>query len=505
LRKVGIKADAQHRGREPDMRTLVWFRSDLRTDDNTALSAATQLATRGVIALYVISPGDWHRHDTAPVRVDFILRNLRALSEELQRLNIPLLIRSADHWRSVPSTVAEVADQVGAEEVHANREYELDEQRRDQTTADLLTARSRRLVLHHDQVFIPPGELLTSSGGPYTVYTPFKRACYAEIARRGGLRVAKAPKPPQELAVPPDPVPTSVAGFQSPVDPTLWPAGERHALKRLREFLRERGPSYKRDRDFPALNGTSQLSPYLAAGVISPRRCFIAAVEANQGRMDGGNEGLSHWISELVWREFYRHILALFPRVCMGRAFKPATDRIRWSDNSAHFEAWKAGRTGVPIVDAAMRCLSATGWMHNRLRMVVAMYLTKDLFIDWRWGERHFMLNLIDGDLAQNNGGWQWSASTGTDAAPYFRIFNPVMQSEKFDPDGTFIRRWVPELAGVDPPYIHDPYDDRRGLPMLLRSTLDYPRPLVDREHVKDRVLAAFKGLGNAETPTRQA
>jgi deoxyribodipyrimidine photo-lyase len=143
--------------------------------------------------------------------------------------------------------------------------------------------------------------------------------------------------------------------------------------------------------------------------------------------------------------------------------------------------------------------------MHNRLRMVVAMYLTKDLFINWRWGERHFMLNLIDGDLAQNNGGWQWSASTGTDAAPYFRIFNPVMQSEKFDPDGTFIRRWVPELADVDPAHIHDPHDDRRGLPMLLRSTLDYPRPIVDREHVKDRVMSAFKGLGNAETPIRSA
>lgn len=487
------------------MRTLVWFRSDLRTDDNSALSTATQASSRGVAALYIISPEDWRRHDTASVRVDFALRNLRELSAGLQRMSIPLLIRTARHWRDVPNTVIEVAGSIGADEVHANREYEINELRRDQTAGDLLEKQSRRLVLHHDQVFIPPGELLTGSGGPYTVYTPFKKACYAEIARRGGLRINKAPKPQPQLLAEPDPVPTVVEGFQSQVDPALWPAGERHALSRLRDFLHTRGANYKRDRDYPALEGTSALSAYLSAGVISPRRCFNAAVEANQGRMDGGNEGLSHWISELVWREFYRHILAMFPRVCMGRAFKPATDRIRWSENLEHFEAWKSGRTGVPIVDAAMRCLTATGWMHNRLRMVVAMYLTKDLFINWRWGERHFMLNLIDGDLAQNNGGWQWSASTGTDAAPYFRIFNPVMQSEKFDPDGSFIRRWVPELAGVDSPHIHDPHDDRRGLPMLLRSTLDYPRPIVDREHVKDRVMSAFKGLGNAETPIRSA
>ncbi len=291
-----------------------------------------------------------------------------------------------------------------------------------------------------------------------------------------------------------DAVPTSVEGFASTVPANLWPAGEAEALRRLELFTVERMKQYKAQRDLPGINGTSTLSPYLAIGAISARTCLAAAARANGGKLDSGDEGAMTWISELVWREFYKQVLVAFPRVCMNRAFKPGTERLAWRDDDDDFAAWCEGRTGYPIVDAAMRCLVKTGWMHNRLRMITAMFLTKDLLLDWRKGERFFMQQLIDGDLSQNNGGWQWSASTGTDAAPYFRIFNPFSQSAKFDADGAFIRQWVPELRDVVGEDIHNPGE----LPGLLRLKLDYPSPIVDHDEARERALAAFKAVGSA-------
>jgi deoxyribodipyrimidine photo-lyase len=256
----------------------------------------------------------------------------------------------------------------------------------------------------------------------------------------------------------------------------------------LQHFVKERIERYKTDRDSPATAGTSTLSPYLASGVISARQCLESAVAANNGRVDSGKTGVVTWISELIWREFYRHILMGYPRVCRHQPFRLETKQIEWDEDDAHFEAWCAGRTGFPIVDAGMRQLARTGWMHNRVRMITAMFLTKDLFIDWRRGEAHFMRHLVDGDLASNNGGWQWSASTGTDAAPYFRIFNPYSQSRKCDPTGDYIRKFVPELAGLDDDSIHQPEP-------LAADANDYPQPIVDRTQTKERVMAAFKAI----------
>jgi len=222
--------------------------------------------------------------------------------------------------------------------------------------------------------------------------------------------------------------------------------------------------------------------------VISPHDCLRAAIKANGGKLRNGKNGLDTWISELIWREFYRHILVGYPRVSMSQPFKAATRKIKWNSNDEHLAAWKEGRTGFPIVDAGMRQLQAEGWMHNRVRMITAMFLTKDLFMDWRLGEQHFMRHLIDGDLASNNGGWQWSASTGTDAAPYFRIFNPTSQSTKADPDGDYIRRYVAELSEVTGKAIHDP-------PADLREKLGYPLPLVDHKKARQAAIEAFKGL----------
>jgi deoxyribodipyrimidine photo-lyase len=284
------------------------------------------------------------------------------------------------------------------------------------------------------------------------------------------------------------------------VDPSLWPGGEAWARRQLRAFVKDAIGAYKTDRDYPGRAGTSAASVPLAVGALSTRQCLHAALEAgglaagglNPKAFDRMPEGPRHWLSEVVWREFFTHVLVGWPRVCMNRAFQVHTDRLAWPTDRGAFEAWREGRTGIPIVDAGMRQLAATGWMHNRVRMVTAMFLTKNLFIDWRWGERHFMRSLVDGYFASNNGGWQWSASTGTDAAPYFRIFNPVSQSEKFDPEGAYIRRWVPELGGVAGEAVHAPHD---RLPPLARARLAYPEPIVDLSASRDAAIRAFQAL----------
>lgn len=485
------------------MRTLVWFRSDLRVRDNTALHHAALASGKqaGVVGVFLIVAAQWREHDWAGVKVDLILRSLRVLSEDLAALNIPLVIESVDRFDDVPGALLGLARRHGCGAIAFNREYEVNERRRDREVSKAFEGTGLGVSAFDDHVLLPPGAVRTGEGRYYTVFTPFKRAYFKELEARGLLdgpgRVLAAPGKQKPANVERSPVPDSVQGFVSAIDPALWPAGEKAALKRLDKFVSGRIRGYGEQRDLPAVDGTSTLSPYLAIGCISPRQCLHAAVKANDGRLEQSKSSLAGptaWISELVWREFYRNIIVGFPRVSMGRAFKPATERIRWADDQRLFDAWRAGRTGVPIVDAGMRQLATTGWMHNRVRMITAMYLTKDLFIDWRWGERHFMRSLVDGDLAQNNGGWQWSASTGTDASPFFRIFNPVTQSRRFDPEGAYIRRYVPELRGLeggkDGP-IHDPSE----LPELARAGLDYPGPIVDRATVKDRVLRAFQGV----------
>ena len=477
-------------------RALVWFRRDLRIADNHALYNAAQWADRsadgGVVACFVISPEEWLDHDDAGIKIDFWLRNLRELRPALAKLNIPLVVLTAATRRQIAPALLTLARDARCTALFFNNEYEINEAGRDQVVERHFDKADITVHRFHDHIIVPPGEVRTGQGGFFTVFTPFKKALYKLLADRP-VQVLGPPRKQPEIDVQSTDVPDRVKGFESHVASAaeLWPAGEKWAHRRLETFVDQRIAAYKTDRDTPALDATSKLSPHLAAGVLSPRQCLAAALAVNSGKLDTGSPGAAHWISEVIWREFYQHIIVGFPRVVMGRAFKPATDRIEWSYNQEHFDRWTAGRTGVPIVDAAMRQLIETGWMHNRLRMVAAMYLTKDLFIDWRWGEKHFMRHLIDGDLASNNGGWQWSASTGTDAAPYFRIFNPISQSKKCDPDGAFIRRYLPELRDIQGDAVHDP----SALPALLRSTLNYPDPMVDHAAARGRVMDAFKAL----------
>ncbi|MCJ8207105.1 deoxyribodipyrimidine photo-lyase [Pseudomonas sp. RGM2987] len=472
---------------------LIWLRSDLRVHDNTALAAA--VAQGPCVAVYLTSPAQWRVHDDAPCKVDFWLRNLATLSAALGELNIPLLIRDAAHWNQAPQVLMKLCHEMNVGAVHVNEEYGVNEQLRDAEVAQAVKAQGVAFHSYLDQLLFKPGTVLTKTGNYFQVFSQFRKVCYSRLHVSLPNRVA-SPVRQALTGIVSDPVPRQIDGFALPSEAlrALWPAGENEAQRRLDTFVDQHIDYYQSERDFPAKPGTSQLSAYLAAGVVSPRQCLHAALQANQGEFESGNAGTVTWINELLWREFYKHILVGYPRVSRHRAFRPETEALRWRNAPEELAAWKQARTGLPIIDAAMRQLLETGWMHNRLRMVVAMFLTKNLLIDWREGERFFMQHLIDGDLAANNGGWQWSASTGTDASPWFRIFNPLSQSEKFDREGRFIKHWLPQLNDLDGQQVHNP--NPQG---SLFGAADYPPPIVDLAQSRARALSAFRNL-----PARQ-
>lgn len=460
-------------------RTLHWFRTDLRLDDNTALHAAA--STGEAVALFIATPRQWDRHDDAPVKRDYWRRNLQQLESRLLQHGIPLLYAEVPGYADIPALLAQLLPALGVTALHCNREYPLFEQRRDAAVAAALQHVGISMQVHDDQTLLPPERVLNKSGAPFKVFTPFSK-CVRELLQQAPAQAGQA-LPHQ--ALPQLPAAAALRSLQAlewpqPQDAwaRLWPAGEDHAWLELRDFVATRISEYKQQRDFPGIEGTSKLSPQLAAGVLSVRQCWLASLQAEP------NGSVFSWQNELLWRDFYKHVMFHFPRVCMGYNWRDDLGYIPWRSDDEDYRRWCEGRTGIPIVDAAMRQLLHTGWMHNRLRMIAAMFLSKHLLLDWRLGERWFMQHLVDGDFSANNGGWQWSASTGTDAAPYFRIFNPVTQSARFDPDGSFIRRWVPELAHLDAGSIHDPG--------LLRPA-DYPAPMLDLAFGRERALNAFK------------
>jgi len=461
------------------MAELVWFRNDLRTADNAALTAACK-SGRPVRACFIVTPEQWREHDWSAARVQFVLEHANALSKQLAKLGITLNFLHADTFDSSVDALEQHCRQHSISHLHFNEEYGANERKRDKQARDRLSSLDVAVKKYRDQTVAPVGQILTQKDEPYSVFTPFSRRWRVWVEE---TRPTLYPIPSAiGSTVTPERTDTLPAPFKNAPEP-LVETGEDAAHDALDEFLSERAASYNDTRDFPALDGTSLLSPYLTNGVLSGRQCLIAAQQTGSS-----GEGIETWINEIAWRDFYINILYHYPRLSMHRAFKPETEALKWNDPGEHFEAWKEGRTGIPIVDAAMRQLKATGWMHNRLRMITAMFLSKNLFIDWRLGEAWFMQNLVDGFLASNNGGWQWSASTGTDAAPYFRVFNPVTQSERFDPKGEFIRNWVPELAKLDNKRIHDP--SKGGV-----IPKGYPRPIVDLKESRKEAIARFQAL----------
>ncbi|MFH4568869.1 deoxyribodipyrimidine photo-lyase [Vibrio diabolicus] len=465
---------------------LVWFRRDLRTLDHTALKAALD-SGQPVVACFIATPEQWREHHMAPMQADLIARRLEYLNDELESLNVPFLYKEVPSFSDCTEVISEWAKTLEATSVMANIHYEVNERELDAQVSEALASHDIDFELFHDKCVHPPTTVLNKQGEYFKVFTPFKRAWLTQFQMPAVTKPQEQAPLSSKLLEQLEPIRfSSDFTFSYPRESSEdWFASTNDVLKQLREFTRERSDAYKEDRDFPAIDGTSQLSPYLAIGALSPRQCIARLYAENQ--QNDLTEGKATWLSEIIWREFYQHLLVFEPKLVKGKGFIDWEDKIQWSYDEQAFERWKAGATGYPIVDAAMRQLNQTGWMHNRLRMVVASFLTKDLHIDWRWGEAYFMSKLVDGDFAANNGGWQWSASTGCDGQPYFRIFNPISQGEKFDSDGQFVRHWVPEIKSVPNKYIHKPWT-WEGF-----SLLEYHKPMVDHKTEREITLRLFK------------
>lgn len=454
------------------MKTLCWIRRDLRLHDHAALSHALQEGEITVVFVF-----DSHILDKlknkSDKRVTFIFESLQEIEKQLQKKGSSLLIRHGRPEEEIPK----LAQELSVSKVFTNRDYEPYAKKRDELVAKKLKTLSIDFESFKDSVFFEKHEVLTGSRGLYKVFTPYKNK-WLERFEETGKTIADFEVNFKNLRKFNNPKNILDHNWYKEIGFTenkpLLSGGTSEALKLLKKFETHMN-RYKDERDFPAIQGTSNLSVYIRFGNISIRDMIRSAVSKR-------SEGSSTWLSEIIWRDFYQMILDAHPYVEKG-CFKKEYDQIKWPGKKEDFKAWCEGRTGYPLVDAAMRCLNETGLMHNRLRMVVASFLCKTLLIDWREGERYFAEKLLDFDLAANNGGWQWSSSSGCDAQPYFRIFNPYNQSEKFDPEGKFIRQWVPELFEASNKEVHRPDS-------LLFS--QYPAPVVSYELNRQRCLAIY-------------
>lgn len=478
MKRSSLNVDDQHYHHA----AIWWIRRDLRLSDNLALSTALQHAEQ-VLPVFILDPKLVSSGNIGEKRLSFLYEGLRALDASLQKRGSYLTLRSGNP----ENVLTELLNQTAAGAIYAEEDY-----------SPYAVARDRKINKSLPLTLLPgltvnhPNVMLKGNQTPYTVYTPFNKAWQAR-PWPGELSPA-----PLHIPTPPGYVSEAIPGGDDSLVKELFPAGEAEAQRRLNWFIdSQEAPifDYQNNRNRVDLAGTSSLSSYLRFGMLSAKQAVAAARQAIARAEDPpAIHSAETWLNELVWREFYLSIMFHFPEVRLS-SFQQKMKKIRWLNNEGDFTAWKEGRTGYPIVDAAMRQLVQIGWMHNRARMIVASFLTKDLLIDWRWGETYFMQHLIDGDPAINNGGWQWVAGTGTDAAPYFRIFNPVLQSQKFDPKGEYIRRFVPELVRVADKFIHEPWK----IPVSLQEDAgciigkDYPTPIVDHAFARERALSSYR------------
>lgn len=469
---------------------IFWFRQDLRIVDLPGLNAAAATG-RPLLALYILdeeTPGDWSPGGASRW---WLHHSLLSLAEELRDDGGELVLRRGP----TIDVLDDVIRASGADAVYCSRQYEPWSVDLEQALHTRFEPRGIEFKRFPGHLLHEPGSVRTGAGDPFRVFTPFWRACRAR------------PEPPEPKALPGDalwhsPAPASeaLAGWRLlPRKPdwaanwhTLWEPGARGAQRRLHHFLDERLAEYGDKRDLPGVAATSGLSPHLHYGEISPRSVWHAARAAAAGHSEL-EQAADRFLAELGWREFSYHLLTFFPEI-PEKAFKPAFDHFPWSGTQAHLRAWQRGQTGYPIVDAGMRELWATGYMHNRVRMVTASFLTKHLLIDWRAGERWFWDTLVDADLASNSASWQWVAGSGADAAPYFRIFNPTTQGEKFDAAGDYVRHWVPELAALPDKYLHKPWEAPHAVLQDAGVILgeSYPAPVVDHREAREAALSAY-------------
>lgn len=476
---------------------LVWFRNDLRTRDHRALYTAcehvaqsTSSAEMGVIAVAAISSKQWMLQDESKSRVQFWLANLHSLKDELAGLNIPLKLIHAETNQEIPQQLLRLAKQYNVKALYFNDEVPEYEQQRDQQVEQLFQQQGIGCHRFESDLVLPAGSVLNQQGLPYKVFTPFSKAWRQQFTQseQGPLPAPQPLSSKVYTAIETDNIPEDIGyGLRLGADwnKQIWPAGTESAHRKLQQFVSEQLTDYSQLRDFPAQTGTSSLSPYLSVGVLTARQC-IAGVQAYS---DDPEWFYNQWVTELIWREFYRHLLILFPEMNRWKPFKPDIEKkIAWQHDKAKFDAWCKGETGFDIVDAGMKQLLETGWMHNRVRMITASFLTKLLRQDWRLGARFFMQHLIDGDFSSNLGGWQWSASVGADAAPYFRIFNPMRQADRFDAKGLYSQQWLdlghPGDTNMDTDLLGD------ALPSDLGQR---PQPIIDYAAERRRSIEEYQ------------
>lgn len=457
--------------------TLIWFRNDLRISDNKALNEALNSAKK-VSAVYVMSREQLQSHGAGDVKLSVLEFALNALAQDLAHLGVELEVIFAPSWISGASEIASLVKAGNITAIYSHFEPGLDEQTRDRHLKDMLPE-DVSFHRYNDVNLLPPHQALNKQGGVYKVFTAYKKGTFEAIKQN-----LSAPLAAPDAVGPPVNAPTIKLDIQNRwTNPLNLAVTEANAHERLNAFIDdEKERQYSDARNFPAIDGTSCLSVALSIGSISSRQILWAL---NQDRPIAVSDT---YYSEIIWRDFYKYLTYHRPDLCLGKPFNPKWDTFKWRKSPEHIKAWQEGKTGVPIVDAAMRQLNTTGWMHNRLRMIVGMYLVKILQIDWRIGEAYFAEKLADFDFSANNGGWQWLSSTGVDAAPYFRIFNPYEQSRRFDGKGDFIRQQIPELADLGDKEIHE-------LTPMSAQMAAYPSALVDYKHARADTLAKFKAL----------
>ncbi len=464
------------------MANLFIFSNDLRLEDNAALYNAS-LSKNGLEALFLFNKDKWQLHYESPLKIKFQLNNLEIMKEELNNLNINLRVLSPK-LDDENKLILEEALKINASKVFINSEYGFNEKQRDEKLRKLL-ADNRIDLIEFDSSIINPKKIVTGAGTYFKVFTPYSRS-FREELNKEYLQCFPKPVKQETKIGDSDEIPNfELEDALKKNALKLYEPGEKAAIEILENFFENKIFDYKVARDFPAQDSTSKLSAYLSSGIISAKKCVSKLLEISE---DSPGTGEYSWFNEIIWREFYKYIIFHYPRVSMRKSFNEKYDQVKWRDHEEDFVAWTKGETGFPIIDAAMKQLLNTGWMHNRLRMIVAMFLSKNLLIDWKRGEEFFMQNLIDGDHASNIGGWQWSASTGVDAAPYFRIFNPITQSEKFDKEGLFLKHYLPNLEGLSSKEIHNP-------DIELRKELNYPMPITDLSSSRKRAIEVFSKI----------
>jgi len=460
---------------------LVWLRNDLRLDDNPAIFRACQNNPFRIV--FIITIKQWQKHNVSQASIGLRLYLVKEIANQCGKLGIKFDILICDWFDEIPELLNDFCQSNGIKQLWFNKETPFDENKRDSSVIELLQKSDIKVNTEsYDLIVNQPAFNLT--GTPFKVFTAYYKRWMKMLQNQNNDVLPKPTKQSEELVNDLSALDHYTFNYRK----DLWPCDFEKINHGFSNFSKKKIFEYEELKEFPNLQATSFLSPYLALGCIGPRKCLQQIKQAyiNSEHHNSHDWLQDGWLRELAWRDFYRQLMVHFPHISKNQDFKANTKNLPWRDDTSDFEKWCEGQTGFPIIDAEMRQLNQTGWMHNRLRMLTASFLTKLLFIDWRLGEKYFMQTLIDGEFCANNGGWQWSASTGCDSAPYFRVFNPILQSEKFDKTGEFIRKFVPEIAELDYKFIHNPTLEQR-------QEYHYSKPVVDYKSARQRSITLFK------------